>query len=724
MTSLRSSIFLTSILAVAASVSTGCKVDRTSCEARGLGRIPYFEDQDRDGFGNPDVIVMDCDQPEDYVPDNATDCDDLRPSVYPGAVELCDGLDNNCNLAIDDGLVFQDFYVDSDGDGFGDPQLQLQACSAPPDTALQPGDCNDDEAAINPDAVEICDGIDNDCDALIDDDDALPLEDGGLDVSTTSVWHPDADMDGFGDRDSSVQACEAPMGTLADSSDCDDADEEINPDAQEVCDGVDNDCDQLYDDSDDSLDVGTQTEWFVDNDADGYGIPGNSILTCTAPWFYAPNPDDCDDDNPLVLSEGDTTWLPDADGDGFGDAEAEPSEPSCTPPAADGFASIVAGLDCVDDDETINPDAVEVCDGIDNDCDDLIDDEDLFDQPGGVSVASMTAWFVDADVDGFGDATQGFLACAQPEGLVGNPDDCDDMAPEINPDAVEICNGGIDDNCNFLADDLDPQLDLDAAEVFVRDADGDGWGDIDDIIRACIQPDGYVLQYGDCDDSDPFLTVATTWWEDVDGDLQGAGTPVAPASCFPPGPNFVPRYVDSEPDCAPEDPLAYSGPEICYDGIDQGCDGLDFDTTGACDLDLPDTCDEAQAFIPLVPAGQAIDGDLFEETNNLDPMGGCLGSAQAGGPDEILPLLIPAGRTLEVTFRVINGDSAVYVVPSCFSATTCFEGANNNGSNGSFETLEWLNDTPDDQVVFLILDSNDPSDDNPYALTIDLDEIE
>jgi len=701
-------------------VVSGCKVDRESCEYRGLDpNKQWFEDRDRDGFGNPNAFVFDCDQPEDFVDSNATDCDDLRPSVYPSAIELCDGLDNNCNTAIDDGLVFQDFWIDGDGDGFGNPQLQVQACSAPPETATVPGDCNDGVAEINPAASEICDEIDNDCDGLLDDADSLPFVDGGLDPSTTTEWYPDADGDTYGDRDSSINACAPPQGFLSDNSDCNDADEEINPDAQEVCDGIDNDCDQLYDDSDDTLDVSTQTEWFLDEDADGYGVPGTGFLTCTSPWFYSTNDQDCDDAEPLVLSEADTVWLADADGDGYG--TGTPSEPGCTPPDPTGWASAVAGEDCVDDDDTINPGALEICDTIDNDCDELIDDDDLWNEDGGVSIDSMSPWWVDADADGYGDVTQGFLACAQPSGLVDNPDDCDDTVLEINPGVLEICNGGVDDNCNGFGDDQDSALDLDAAEIFVRDADGDGWGDLDLIIRACIQPDGYVLQFGDCDDSDPFITVPTTWWEDTDGDGQGAGVPTAPASCDPPGAGFVPRYVDSEADCAPDDPLAYSGPEICYDGIDQGCDGVDFDTTGACELDLPHTCDAALLFNPLVPAGQQLEGDLSDSANTLDPgFTGCTAPGGASGPEEILPLLIPAGRTLTADYRVIGGDSALYVLPSCFSAVDCPIGDNNNALNGSFEGIEWENTTGADQIIYLVLDSNDSSDARPYFVSVDL----
>jgi hypothetical protein len=712
--STRSSSLRLGLLALFAGIPllAGCPGEQDPCDARGLEKVRWFEDRDRDTFGNLVAFVEDCEQPEGYVED-PTDCDDLRPTVFPGAPEICDGLDNNCNLAADDGLVFQDFWLDEDGDTFGNPQLQIQRCLLPDGAADRPGDCDDDAGAVNPDAIEICDGIDNDCNAFVDDDDEE------VDLSTGSIWHPDSDGDGYGDRYIEIEACEAPPGTLMDDSDCNDDDEVINPDNQEVCNGVDDDCDLLYDDSDPDVDVSTQLEWWPDHDADGYGLVGStSFFTCTSPWYHATNDEDCDDANPLVLSPTTTTWLADADGDGVGTGDA--SEPSCTPPAATGFASHVAGDDCDDANPDVFPEAIEICNTIDDDCDALIDDDDLWDQEGGVTVESMSPWWVDADLDGFGDATQGFLACAQPDGLVPNPDDCDDVNELVNPGQLEVCNGGVDDDCSGRADDLDPGLDESTAEVFVRDADDDGWGDLNTLTRACLQPDGFVLSFGDCDDADPFITLPSTWWVDADGDLQGAGVPVGPASCSPPDVGYVPRYIDSPADCAPDDALAYTGSEICYDGIDQNCDGNDFVTVGTCQLDLPDTCAEAQLWIPLLPAGQAIQGDLTDATSELNPgIIGCTGD-QALAKDEILPLRIPDGATLQALFRIPTGDGSIYLLPSCFSAGSCLAGVDANPSNGSFETLFWTNDTGAEAIVYLVLDGFEPVDSRPFTLTISL----
>ncbi len=203
----------------------------------------WYKDRDQDGYGDPSATTRACTQPQGYVSDQQ-DCDDLDSTINPAALELCDGLDNDCDGLSDDqdpGLDSSSatrWYLDADSDGFGGWGTSTLACEPPSGYAEDQSDCDDDDPGVNPDATETCNGIDDDCDGLVDDGDP------GLDTSSAYTWYLDADSDGFGDALVSVSACDPPDGYLADSTDCDDTQYEVNPAAPELCgDGVDNDCD-------------------------------------------------------------------------------------------------------------------------------------------------------------------------------------------------------------------------------------------------------------------------------------------------------------------------------------------------------------------------------------------------------------------------------------------------------------------------------------------------
>ncbi|MBI2507795.1 putative metal-binding motif-containing protein [Candidatus Woesearchaeota archaeon] len=149
--------------------------------------------------------------------------------VYNGN-EVCDGKDNDCNGKVDDGLTFKDYYLDSDGDGFGTGNA-VNACISPgANYVTKGGDCNDGNANINPGKAEICNGIDDDCNGQVDD---------GL---TFVDYYLDNDRDTYG-IGNAINACTSPGANYATrGGDCNDNDASLNPSAKDVCDGIDNDC--------------------------------------------------------------------------------------------------------------------------------------------------------------------------------------------------------------------------------------------------------------------------------------------------------------------------------------------------------------------------------------------------------------------------------------------------------------------------------------------------
>ena len=193
-----------------------------------------WADADGDGFGDAAGEVVLCEVASGYV-GNSDDCDDADASAYPGNDEVCDGVDNDCNSEVDDAPTDgTTYYLDSDGDGYGDAADSVDACAQPSDRVEDATDCDDADGAVNPGATEACNGIDDDCDAEVDE--------AGATGETT--WYADGDGDGYGDlSDAGTLACDAPTATVADNTDCDDTDGAVNPGATEICDGADNDCD-------------------------------------------------------------------------------------------------------------------------------------------------------------------------------------------------------------------------------------------------------------------------------------------------------------------------------------------------------------------------------------------------------------------------------------------------------------------------------------------------
>ena len=388
----------------------------------------WYYDGDQDGFGSSAISQHACTAPLGFVSD-FTDCNDNDSQAYPNAPEYCNGQDDNCNLVIDEisSVDVQVWYADSDGDSYGDPNTITLNCNQPSGYVGNADDCNDFSSVQYPGAPEQCNGSDDSCDGQVDE---------GVELT----FFIDGDGDGFGNALQTVLACSLQPGTVSNSSDCDDTDPSINPNAPEYCNFKDDNCDGLSDNGA----VVDPTVFYLDSDGDGRGDPNQTLQSCpifdevlTAPVGYSFYGDDCDDSN----------------------ADRSPLLPElCT--------------DVID----------ENCDG------DPI-----------LGAVDLTEYFADGDGDGQGNALFSILVCSQPFGYVTNSDDCNDTDSEVlsgMPLEWEICNGKLD-----RCEDDDGLLSLFADEI---DDDGDGYVDcaLDVDPLQWEDPSVTILGGGDCNDSD------------------------------------------------------------------------------------------------------------------------------------------------------------------------------------------------------------------------------
>ena len=410
-------------------------------------QVTVYPDADSDGFGDGTRGEEACGPGDGFVT-NGNDCDDTTAAAWPGNPEACDGLDNDCNGAVDDG-VGGTVWADADMDGFGDAAAPEFACTAGPGTADNPDDCDDADPFVSPDGVELCNEVDDDCD-------------GETDEGLRSRYYRDVDGDTYGDDAGAIDACERPDGTATRGGDCDDTDFSFFPGAPETdcTDPADYNCDG--------------TVGYADADADGYPAcvecddASADVSPAAAEVCNGGIDDDCDgladDADPSVDRSTAAWYYEDADADGFGDASAPLL--ACDAPA--GF--VADDTDCDDATATRFPGAPEVCNsGIDDDCDGMADDGDT-----SLDTRTASSFYRDNDADGYGTST--VLACALGPGLSTSGGDCDDTRATVSPGATEVCNSGLDDDCDTLADDADTSLDTSTAGLYYTDGDGDGWG--------------------------------------------------------------------------------------------------------------------------------------------------------------------------------------------------------------------------------------------------------
>ncbi len=409
-----------------------CNATDSDCDG---SIVEDFDDTDSDG--EPDCIDDDDDGDGDL---DETDCNDTDPAIYNGATEVPgDGVDSNCNG--DNGQLC---YTDADDDtyGYGDAILDddgLTGC--PSGQVLDNTDCWDGVGGgyAHPNRAEVCDGIDNDCSSgsVVSPSGSSETDDDGDLYVECSPW--------TGHGNDAVSENDAVLG----GGDCDDNNQTIHPGATKVPDdGLDNDC------------SGVDASYcYLDQDQDGYGKPTSKRL----------NPDG---------------------------------------PAGCPSDEVAVADDCDDNCSRTYPGAEEVCDGMDNNCDEDVPPDELDNDGDNYIVCelhdSLKPQGGDDDDSGSGDNPD---LCLEDVNLLGGGD-CDDTCStesqgddalpcegfSISPIEIEVCGDGADNDCDGTTDET-------------ADVDGDG-------VQGCL----------DCDDEDEgaYPGAAEDCSDEVDQDCDGS----------------------------------------------------------------------------------------------------------------------------------------------------------------------------------------------------------
>jgi hypothetical protein len=455
-----------------------------------------------------------------------------------------------------DPVQFETYYKDADGDGYGNNDEQrvvLSGSNAPNGYVDNDIDCNDTDAAINPNTVWYI-GVDTDNDTYI----------GSL---------------------TQVIQCESPGAgyviTELTTPDCDDTDAEINP----------------------------NTVWYIGVDADNDTYIGSltQVIQCEAPGvdyaLIAQTIKDCKDDDASINPT--TVWYADIDGDGFGDINT--SETGCSSTLTNATQDYT---DCDDTDASVNPATVWYAD-VDNDgfgdintsetgCSSTLtnatqDHTDCDDTD--ASIKRTIVWYADIDGDGFGDINTSETGCSSTlTNATQDHTDCDDTDASIKRTIVWYadidgdgfgdintsetgCSSTLTNATQDYTDCDDTDASVNPATVWYADVDNDGFGDATSSETRCSAKLANATQDNtDCDDKDASINPTTVWYVGVDSDGDSyIGNLISVTQCNSPGS----EYSNTQPiitDCNDTDEDINPGkPELPYDDIDNDCNPATLD---------------------------------------------------------------------------------------------------------------------------------------------------
>ena len=348
--------------------------------------VNWYRDADGDGYTTNTAAKFDAQFPpaSGYESQPEGDCNDADAAIKPGATESCDGIDNDCNTATADGSG-QTAPAASKTAGVCAGQVKICASGAWQEPVYT--------SITNYQSTEtICDGLDNDCDNSVDE--------------SSTVTCP------------SGQYCAGTQGCI---SSC-------TP-TTEVCDNVDNDCDNKIDEGSDGIEGSLKNTYYRDADGDTYGSPTVTTRACTQPSGY-----------------------------------------------------LTDNTDCIDNNNAIHPDATEICNGINDDCDTQTDE----------GIIPITTGCVQT----------GACSGAEKTCTAGAWSACSKLP------TTETCNG-IDDDCDTETDEgcgctaptpCGSYRNCVAYTTYYQDSDGDGYGVTNLPTQACTRPNGYSIAGGDCND--------------------------------------------------------------------------------------------------------------------------------------------------------------------------------------------------------------------------------